>query len=282
MIRVLVISGTLIFFMDCAGRVKPWKFQDTHALDVRILDAQQWSEKVTKSMNDLDKIMKRELRYYLDRDMRIYDRIKPNHEAMKESIAEVDSVTDNIIALYSLLKTSPGDSLDSAPDDSASSYRDIIEATSKDIQVAKKAYYRGLKKLKKGFRKDRRKLVFVEDKFAHYKKTLYDIKYKREELRPELESFNKILNRALFEEHGSSYSNHIRRISTRLESYQSKLDVYEQFLSEIDQIALNEAGGSVIITTAKTKPMKFISRYEEGLDEYLDALEGLRKTLETI
>ena len=117
MIRVLVISGTLIFFMDCAGRVKPWKFQDTHALDVRILDAQQWSEKVTKSMNDLDKIMKRELRYYLDRDMRIYDRIKPNHEAMKESIAEVDSVTDNIIALYSLLKTSPGDSLDSAPDD---------------------------------------------------------------------------------------------------------------------------------------------------------------------
>ena len=133
MIRVLVVAGALIFFMDCAGRVKPWKFQDNSALDVRILDVQQWSESVTRSMIDLDKIMKREIRYYLDRDMRIYDRIEPNHEAMRISITEVDSVIDNIVSLCDLLKASPGDRLDSVPDDSSSSYRDIIESTSKDI-----------------------------------------------------------------------------------------------------------------------------------------------------
>ncbi len=282
MIRVLVVAGALIFFMDCAGRVKPWKFQDNPALDVRILDVQQWSESVTRSMNDLDKIMKREIRYYLDRDMRIYDRIEPNHEAMRISITEVDSVIDNIVSLCDLLKASPGDSLDSVPDDSSSSYRDIIESTSKDIKVAKKAYYRGLKKLKKGFRKDRRKLIFIEDEHAHYKKTLYDIKYKREELDSGLERFNKILNRAIFEDAGSSYSRHVRMMSKRFESYESKLDVFEEFLSDIDIIAHDEAGGYVIITTSKTKPMKFMVKYDEGLEEYLDTIEDIRKALETI
>jgi hypothetical protein len=71
-------------------------------------------------------------------------------------------------------------------------------------------------------------------------------------------------------------------MSKRLESNQSKLDIFEKFLSDIDSIAHDEAGGYVIITTSKTKPMMFMVRYDEGLGEYLDILEDVRKALEAI
>ncbi len=52
--------------------------------------------------------------------------------------------------------TTPGDSLDSVPEDSSLSYGNLVKLSSKEIELAKKAYSRALKKLKKGFRKDRR------------------------------------------------------------------------------------------------------------------------------
>jgi len=268
--------------MDCAGRVKPWKFQDTHALDVRMLDAQQWSKKVSRDMRDLDRIMKRELRFYLDKDLRIYESIEPGYEEMKSSLTKIDSVINSIAELYVNLKESPGDSLESVPDDSASSYREIIESSSKDIQIAKKAYHNGLKDLKKGFKKDRKNLVFIDNEYIHYKLTLHDIKYKREELEPELKRFNKKLSKALFEDDGSSYARNIRKISKKIESHESKLDVYEKFLSNIDGIILKEVGGHVILRPSKAKPLKVMLRHEKGLSDYLDTLEKIRKDLESI
>ena len=268
--------------MDCAGRVKPWKFQDTPALDVRILDAQQWSKKVSRDIKDLDRIMKRELRFYLDRDLRIYESIEPGYEEMKASLTIIDSVINNIVQLYANLKKSPEDSLGSVPDDSKSSYREIIESSSKDIQTAKKAYRNGIKDLKKGFGKDRKKLVFIQDEYIHYKKTLHDIKYKREELKPDLERFNKKLNKALFEDDGSSYARNIRKISKQIESHEGKLDVYEKFLSNLDGIILKEAGAHVILKPSKDKPLKFMLRHKKGLRNYLDTLESIRKDLDSI
>ena len=92
--------------------------------------------------------------------------------------------------------------------------------------------------MKKGFGKDRKKLVFIQDDYIHYKKTLHDIKYKREELKPDLERFNKKLNKALFEDDGSSYARNIRKISQQIEYHEGNLDVYEKFLSNLDGIIL--------------------------------------------
>jgi len=64
-------------------------------------------------MTDLDIIMKREIRYYLDRDMRIYNRIEPNYEAMEVSINTIDSVLLRITSVHDLMKNTPGDSLES-------------------------------------------------------------------------------------------------------------------------------------------------------------------------
>ena len=282
-IRVLVVTGALFLFMDCAGRVKSWKFHDTYSLEVRILDSGQWLEGAEARMLDLDKIMEREIRYYLDRDMRIYDRIEPNYEAMVSSLEKIDSVLKKITTIHELMKNTPGDSLDSVPEDSSLSYGNLVKSSSKDIELAKKTYFRALKKLKKGFRKDRKKLVFIQNEYADYQKTLYDIKYKREELQPDLDRFNKKLNQALFNDEGSFYSKNVIRTSKKIESYETKLDSFEDFLFHIDKIAIDEAGGLVILKSSANKsPMKFMKRYERGLDQYLEILADMRKALETI
>ena len=282
-IRVLLATGALFFLVDCAGRVKSWKFYDSQSLEVKVLNTRDWLDSVKDIMTDLDIIMDREIRYYLDRDMRIYDRIEPNYEAMELSIMTIDSVLLKITSVHDLMKNTSGDSLESVPKDSSLSYSAMIKSSSKDISLAIKAYNKGLKKLKKGFRKDRKKLVFIKDEYHQFKNTLYEIKYKRDLLQSDLSDFDKKLNEALFKENGTIYSKRVIKTSKQLERLKRRLDSFEQFLVGIDEVAKEEVGALVILKSAADKrPFKFVTRFEKGLRQYLDSLEEMQKILENI
>ena len=281
-IRVFALAGALFLFIDCAGRIKPWKFQDIYSLDVRVLDTKEWSAKVKRDMKDLDNIMRKELKYYIDKDLRIYERLEPNYEKMKISVSEIDSISNDVFSLYDKLKNTPRDSLDSVYRDTTVSYRKIIESQSRGIQKAQREYLKSLDKLKKGFKKDRKRLVFIEDEYMPLRETLYDIKYKRDVLQPDIERFNQKLNKALFDNDRSQYSREIIRLSKRLESYRVKMDKFEDFLLNIGKVAHDESGGHVILTSSKIKPMKYIIRYNKGLEEYLEILSDIQKISESI
>ena len=281
-IRVFALAGALFLFIDCAGRIKPWKFQDIYSLDVRVLDTKEWSAKVKRDMKDLDNIMRKELKYYIDKDLRIYERLEPNYEKMKISVSEIDSISNDVFSLYDELKNTPRDSLDSVYRDTTVSYRKIIESQSRGIQKAQREYLKSLDKLKKGFKKDRKRLVFIEDEYMPLRETLYDIKYKRDALQPDIERFNQKLNKALFDNDRSQYSREIIRLSKRLESYRVKMDKFEDFLLNIGKVAHDESGGHVILTSSKIKPMKYIIRYNKGLEEYLEILSDIQKISESI
>ena len=281
-IRVFALAGALFLFIDCAGRIKPWKFKDIYSLDVRVLDTKEWSAKVKRDMKDLDNIMRKELKYYIDKDLRIYERLEPNYEKMKISVSEIDSISNDVFSLYDKLKNTPRDSLDSVHRDTTVSYRKIIESQSRGIQKAQREYLKSLDKLKKGFKKDRKRLVFIEDEYMPLRETLYDIKYKRDALQPDIERFNQKLNKALFDNDRSQYSREIIRLSKRLESYRVKMDKFEDFLLNIGKVAHDESGGHVILTSSKIKPMKYIIRYNNELEEYLEILSDIQKISESI
>ena len=95
--RVFALAGTLFLFSGCAGRIKPWKFNDVYSIDAQILNTRQWSKAAARDMNDLSPIMKKELRRYLDKDLRIYERLDPNFSLMKSSLQELDSLTKDLI-----------------------------------------------------------------------------------------------------------------------------------------------------------------------------------------
>ena len=281
-IRVFALAGALFLFIDCAGRIKPWKFKDIYSLDVRVLDTKEWSAKVKRDMKDLDNIMRKELKYYIDKDLRIYERLEPNYEKMKISVSEIDSISNDVFSLYDKLKNTPRDSLDSVYRDTTVSYRKIIESQSRGIQKAQREYLKSLDKLKKGFKKDRKRLVFIEDEYMPLRETLYDIKYKRDALQPDIERFNQKLNKALFDNDRSQYSREIIRLSKRLESYRVKMDKFEDFLLNIGKVAHDESGGHVILTSSKIKTLKYIIRYNKGLEEYLEILSDIQKISESI
>ena len=281
-IRVFALAGALFLFIDCAGRIKPWKFKDIYSLDVRVLDTKEWSAKVKRDMKDLDSIMRKELKYYIDNDLRIYERLEPNYEKMKISVSEIDSISNDVFSLYDKLKNTPRDSLDSVYRDTTVSYRKIIESQSRGIQKAQREYLKSLDKLKKGFKKDRKRLVFIEDEYMPLRETLYDIKYKRDALQPDIERFNQKLNKALFDNDRSQYSREIIGLSKRLESYRVKMDKFEDFLLNIGKVAHDESGGHVILTSSKIKPLKYIIRYNKGLEEYLEILSDIQKISESI
>ena len=280
--RVFAVAGTLLLFWDCAGRIKPWKFRDTYALDVRILNTQQWSKTISRDLIDLDKIMKNELRYYLDNDLRIYERLELNYNLLKSSITDADSLTQELIHIVQSMKELNSDGLDSIANDTSVTYRKIIKGKSKEIQKAQVEYYKSREALNKGFRKVRKKLLFVEEDSAPLKEILYKIKYRRDALQPYIEHFNSVLNQALFENPGSLYSKRITKLSKKFESYRVTMDEYEEFIYNINDIAREEAGGYVMLTSRKGKPMDYIIRYEEGLDEYYIILDDIRKISESL
>ena len=274
--------GALFLFLECAGRVKPWKFNDTHALDVRILGTEQWLLKTKRDMNDLDRIMKKQLRYYLDKDLRIYDRIEPNYEIMKTSVSSIDSILSSIVFIYDDLRNTDQDSLESIPVDTSVSYRKIIETNSQKILESQELYLKAMEKLKKGFKKDQKYLFIIEESYKDFPNTLYDLRFKRQKLNPIFGRLNTKLNRAIFNDDGYTDSKSIIGLSKKIEDYKTRMDRYEKFLSDIDKIAVKEAGGYIVLSSSKKKNFKYIIKYKEGLEEYLDILHQIRKMGESI
>ena len=280
--RVFTIVGTLFFFADCAGRIKPWRLHDVYSVDVQILNIRQWSKTETRNMDDLQPIMKKELRYYLDNDLRIYERLDPSYTGMNNAILEVDSLTRELVKLVRKMKKTDTIDLDTIPSDTNVTYQKMLRSLSISIQKSQRQYTKEREKLEKGFKKVKKRIIYVDEEAIPLKKHLYTIRYKRELLDPHIDYFNKVLNESLFQDPKSSYSLYVQELSLQLEEYRIKLDKYEQFLSNIDRVARKEAGANVILVGRKDKPMKYISRFTEGKENYLEILKEIRTITESI
>ncbi len=280
--RVFTIVGTLFFFADCAGRIKPWRLHDVYSVDVQILNIRQWSKTETRNMDDLQPIMKKELRYYLDNDLRIYERLDPSYTGMNNAILEVDSLTRELVKLVRKMKKTDTIDLETIPSDTNVTYQKMLRSLSISIQKSQRQYTKEREKLEKGFKKVKKMIIYVDEEAIPLKKHLYTIRYKRELLDPHIDYFNKVLNESLFQDPKSSYSLYVQELSLQLEEYRIKLDKYEQFLSNIDRVARKEAGANVILVGRKDKPMKYISRFTEGKENYLEILKEIRTITESI
>lgn len=281
-IRVFALAGTLFLFLDCAGRVKPWVIKDRYSLSVKILETNQWLEKTRIDSSSLDLIMRGQLKYYLKNDMRIYDRLDPNYEKLRTAISNIDSIYKDLKVLTNERSSYSSTWLDSIPNKSSKTIRIFVKNQGLKVNKFKKEYHKSLKNINKAFKKERKKLTFVDDEIKSFKNTLFKIKYKRSLLNEHLERFNKKANMAFFEEPNSFYSKEIQSISKNIESSNKKLDKYENFLSNIREIAMKEVGGSVYLLEKKDKVNKYNRRFLDGYKEYLIILDEMRKTFNSL
>ena len=274
-----MIGGTLFFQSNYAENYSNIKFIDEYSLSIRILEIKDWQLKINREINDLDKIMKKEFDFYMNDNVRIYKKLKSNYNKMNNSFTMIDSITQIFLPLYNDFNESVSDSLESIPNDTTVSYKRLFKSYFKEYRKYQKKYYRSLRKLKKAFKKDKKKLVFIADFYDSYRNIYFDLKFKRENLNPNIDIFYRKLNQAVFHDGGSSDSKKIKYISVKLEQYISELDKYEKFLLNIDKVSYKEKNSHVVLL-AKKESMMFMNRFEKGTKEYLKSLKAIRKMID--
>ena len=269
-------------FINCLGTRKSLKFDDVYSLDVRIFETEEWLRLRKKELTDLDKIVQPQLKYYLKNDFQVYEKLNPHYEMIPNYIDQADSLIIEISKLLERMENNPSDSLDMTPDDTTESYRDMVESQMKKISKVQSMYFKSIKKLKKGFKFDKKRLVYVIEESEPLKEKLYQIKYRRAAITPEIDILNSKLNEALFVNSNPSYSNRIIKIAKIVDNYNRTLDRYEDYLLNIDRIAIKEAGGYVVLISEKSDPMEYVTVYEQGMEEYFDIIDKIKKIIRTI
>jgi hypothetical protein len=276
------LAGALFLFSGCAGIIQPWKFMDVYSIDAQILNTRQWSKAAAKDMKDLSPIMKKELKHYLNMDLRIYERLNPNYSLMNSSLKDVDSLTKNLIKSVRKMKRKRNVELDSISTNSEISYRNLFRAKSVGIQKAQRNYEIGKIGIEKGFKKVRKNIIFVEDQTSPWKHKVYTLKIKRTHLEPHIEYFNKILNQSLFTDPASAYSKRVQDYSRILEGFRVELNNYEEFLSMVNVIGRKEVGGHVYLRSFDQEPMEYEQKYQKGMERYFFILKEIRMITESI
>ena len=280
--RAFTIVVVLFFFITCAGKTKPWKFNDIHSLDVRVLDTQEWLLKTKKNLQNLNKIMRPQLAYYLKKDFRIYEKLDAPFDKIKTNARFIDSTYKSMTTLIDKMKKTSSDSLDDIPEDTTVSYRRLFNDSRERIKKSKNKYYKNIKKLKKAFKPTKQVLFFIEEECSLYKNSIYDLQYRRKMEQANIERFNQKLNEALFNDPESFYSKRIIDVSKKLESYRIKLDSFEYFLLNMEDLLIKEMGGTVVLIPKKKMPPKFVDKYEKEKKEYVEILKDIRKIVESI
>ena len=280
--RVVTIVATLFFFITCTTKTKTWKFDDVHSLDVRLLENREWLQKTKLDLKNLNKLMQPQLNYYLKKDFRIHKKLNKAYEGIKIDVRYIDSTYKSMSKLLRKMKSTSSDSLDDFPKDTSVSYRILFSDSREMIKKRMKSYKKNIKKLKKAFKSTKKILVFVEEECLPFKKSIYELQYRRKLEEKNIERFNKKLNVAFFNNSNSLNDINIITISKKLESYKSKLNSFENFLINMEEILIEEMGGSVVLIPKKNMPPKFVKRYNKGKKEYLEILEETRKLIDSI
>ena len=280
--RAFATVVALFFFITCVSNKKPWKFSDIHSLDVRVLDTQEWLLSTKNDIRVLNTIMKPQLAYYLKKDFRIYEKLDAPFDKIKTNVRFIDSTHKSMTRLIRKMKKISSDSLDDIPEDTTVSYRRLFNDSRERIKDSKSNYYKNIKKLKKAFKPTKQVLFFIAEECAPYKNSIYDLQYRRKMEQANINRFNRKLNEALFNNPDTFYSKRIIDISKKLESYRIKLDSFEYFLLNMEDLLKKEMGGSVVLIPKKEMPPKFVEKYEKGKKEYVEILKDTRKIIESI
>ena len=161
-------------------------------------------------------------------------------------------------------------------------YRKLFRTKSIGIQKAQRSYEDGKNGIEKGFKKVRKRIIFIEEQTLPWKYEVYNLKYKRSLLDPHLDYFNKLLNQSLFRDTGSAYSKRVQDNSRILEEFRVEMDNYEEFLSMVNVIGRKEVGGHVSLRSMDQEKMKYEKKYLNGKERYLVILKEIRKITESI
>lgn len=232
--------------------------------------------------------MKSEKKRYLLINLQIHQILTDNIKAMEDALNDVDQLQRDLDSIIIKLKESDGDSLLSIMENEISYGMEIGSIFDKIVDHQSE-FEEGKEGISKGFKIDRRKIIFIRDKTLLWKKDFQHLRYKRARLQKAVKEYNSNLGESIIDR--TYIDENILIKSDKLERYRNRLDQIETFIIESENIAYKEVGSWVCIrpllslesgNLKKAVPMNFEKKYEQGILEYKRILRDMSIELKSI
>ena len=157
----------------------------------------EWKKLVKREHKDLEKIMKRELNLFRNKDIDFYNILESNYEDLKLSLSENDSLSKELIKIIKTMKKAKIDDLDEYVEDTDESFRSMIRLESNAIANSRDNYLSNRESLISLFSQVDKNLVFIKQGVIQYQSVLPDLKFKKIKIEQSLDRYMNILNEVL-------------------------------------------------------------------------------------
>ena len=273
---------TLLLFTGCSGvKSKPTLLKDIYSVDTIILENREWKKFTKREHKDLEKIMKSELSFYMDEDFEIYELLDNSYLKLKYSFNSIDSLTKEMIKIVKEMKKSKTTDLDQFSLKEELTFRTILKKESDSIKKHRLKYEQNKTNLKTIFKKIDKNLIFIADEVEPMKDILLNLKFKRNEIKEDIDTYLGLINNIVLKDQKSEHSEYIIKYSKKIEKWINQLDSFEKFLQNIIVIARKESGGFVVLRKGNSKSMKYVKRYKKGIENYNLNVEKIHKLVKS-
>ena len=273
---------TLFLFTGCSGvKSKPTLLKDIYSVDTIILENREWKKFTKREHKDLEKIMKSELNFYMDEDFEIYELLDNSYIKLKDSFNSIDSLTKEMIKVVKEMKKSKTTDLDQFSLKEELTFRTILKKESDSIKKHRLKYEKNKINLKTIFKKIDKDLIFITDEVEPMKNVLPNLKFKRNEIKEDIDTYLGLINKIVLRDQKSEHSEYIIKSSKKIEKWINQLDLFEKFLQNITVIARKESGGFVVLRKGNSKSMKYVKRYKKGIENYNLNVEKIHKLVKS-
>ena len=273
---------TLFLFSGCSGvKSKPTLLKDIYSVDTIILENREWKKFTKREHKDLEKIMKSELNFYMDEDFEIYELLDNSYIKLKYSFNSIDSLTKEMIKVVKEMKKSKITDLDQFSLKEELTFRTILKKESDSIKKHRLKYEQNKTNLKTIFKKIDKNLIFIADEVEPMKDVLPNLKFKRNEIKEDIDTYLGLINNIVLKDQKSEHSEYIIKSSKKIEKWINQLDSFEKFLQNIIVIARKESGGFVVLRKGDSKSMKYVKRYKKGIENYNLNVEKIHKLVKS-
>ena len=280
--RAIISLIALLLFLGCAGtKSKSILLKDIYSVDVIILENMEWRKFTKREHKDLDNIMRSKLSLYLDDDFEVYEQLESAHARLTLSFSSIDSLTKEMIKVVKEMKRSKTTDLDQFSKKSESTFRTILKRESDAIKKYRSQYDQNKLKLKKIFKNLNQTLIFIKQEVAPMENQLPNLIFKRKEIRDDWDKYMNLLNQIVFKDSKPENADYIIEASKKIEKWRNQLDSFEKFIQNLNSIARKEAGGFVLLRSSEAKPMKYIKRYNQGIEDYHLNIEKIHNLIKS-
>ncbi len=276
----------IIGLIGCfGGKEKIDAPQDTQRVNTDILQFEIWIIQNRKLHSDLSDLLKKEKRYYLFKNQKIYGELVQSKKLMDSFLKEIEKLLVKKKLIFDNFKNNNSDSLYSISSN-GETYSEEFGLISSKLMYLTERFDDEKIQIVKSFRRDGRKLIFIPDQILFWEKDFNLLRYEKEMSKTKIADFNHLVNQIIIND--SLKNDNIMKQSRLLEKHMNDLQKIESTIKNIEKIAYEELKSYVCVRRLPSlrnskieigSPFDFENKYYGGIKKYKEILFEMNNIL---